>query len=400
MEMPKTQTILLRMIIAAATSLFILSMTVLSTFCASGAVLKENVAAELRIQRNEKVSSLEKRPCEQGIQAISGDIGSKWINGVAFEGTIDSSKKYAVFSATTYMHNESQVYMFYLPLTTLAWKRIGFNSVILVVGCSKDSMTDPLIRFVLSRCLELDAFIIHIYSPQKNARTISQVGRLFTGNILHAAFADVDSVYLLTSDSDLWPIHPDIYKLPPNVLMLSLNSECCDPFTHRKVKYRMVPMCNIGMRVATWNNLTEQHSILPKSSKEILDFLVKEFGKVALKPVSKGPNVGWFLDQRTISIMIQNWKEKYGEKHVLFIPRNTANDRIDRSNWKIVSSLKGKVDSHLPGGAPSPTIWKEIIPLLKSMYGYNSERYNWSTDYFDGFIKRRDHAIRDFPEEL
>lgn len=320
---------------------------------------------------------------------LQGDFTTRMTN-VTVQGRIDPFRNYTVFSITT--GNNSEDYIFYLPLTTLAWKRIGFNSVILVVGASNKSTSDPLISYVLSKCLELDAVVIHIYSPTANAVTISQVGRLFAANILRAARADVELIYLVTSDADLWPIHPDVYRLPSDIAVLSLNFNCCSSFPHRDRNYTMLPMCNIGMRVMTWNNITQQDGILPKSSQEILNFLYSEFGQVALNQTQKGENPGWYLDQKTISILIKNWTEKYGNNNVMFIPRHTTNDRIDRSDWKGESSLDGKIDAHMPLQAFTPDIWKEgITPLLKSMYVYNSERYNWSLEYYEGYKNHSSH---------
>jgi len=66
----------------------------------------------------------------------------------------------------------------------------------------------------------------------------------------------MDDVYLITSDADLWPISSSIYDLPAGVDVLALNAFCCGTFRHRSETYRMMPMANIGARVATWRNLT------------------------------------------------------------------------------------------------------------------------------------------------
>jgi len=93
-----------------------------------------------------------------------------------------------------------------------------------------------------------------------------QVSRLFVANILHvhAAIANrrrtdvIDDTYLLTSDDDIWPINGEVYRLPATHDLLSLNSDCCNPFSHRNVAYRMLPMANVGMRVRTWRRLTQR----------------------------------------------------------------------------------------------------------------------------------------------
>jgi len=93
-----------------------------------------------------------------------------------------------------------------------------------------------------------------------------QVSRIFIANILRARAAVanrqhpdvIDGTYLVTSDTDIWPIYGDIYRLPTGRDILSLNSECCGAFSHRNVAYRMLPMANVGMRIGTWRRLTRR----------------------------------------------------------------------------------------------------------------------------------------------
>ena len=92
------------------------------------------------------------------------------------------------------------------------------------------------------------------------------MSRIFIGNILRARTAItnrhhpdiIDSVYLVTSDTDIWPIYGDAYQLPHGKDILSLNSECCGAFKHRGATYRMLPMANIGMRIGMWRKLTRR----------------------------------------------------------------------------------------------------------------------------------------------
>ena len=92
-----------------------------------------------------------------------------------------------------------------------------------------------------------------------------KVSRIFAANLLlKAANAGgngwnrdvIDNVYLVTSDADLWPISSSVYDLPDGVDVLSLNAFCCSSFKHGTRTYQMLPMSNIGARIATWRQLT------------------------------------------------------------------------------------------------------------------------------------------------
>ena len=91
-------------------------------------------------------------------------------------GMIDPSRKYAVFSSTSARNiSESMGFIFQLPLTALAWKRIGFESLIIIVGSANAWNFDPLLHTVLSRVRELDAVVMFVEVHPTNSVMISQV---------------------------------------------------------------------------------------------------------------------------------------------------------------------------------------------------------------------------------
>jgi len=91
-------------------------------------------------------------------------------------GKIDPKRKYAVFSTTSGANAQSLGFIFLLPLTALAWKRIGFDSVVIIVGCSLDVWSsDALLHMVLSSIRELDAAVVFINVHPANSVMLSQV---------------------------------------------------------------------------------------------------------------------------------------------------------------------------------------------------------------------------------
>lgn len=309
------------------------------------------------------------------------------MEGVVIIGSVNASRKYAVFSTTTEERN-SLSYIFYLPLTAFAWKRIGFDSIVIIVGAKDQWQSDPLFSLVLSAVIRLDGVVIFLEPRSEKSIMISQVARIFAANILRSAFPGIDSVYIITSDADLWPIYGDIYNLPPGKRILSLNSDCCAPFKHRGTVYKMLPMANVGMTVKNWRRVTRKFEESPKTIDDILTIFVQEFGTVALRPVHKGDNVGWYLDQMMISILIAKWINERGAKTVKFIPRDVGVDRIDRAGWGYSQNdIADKVDAHLLLEAHIPGVWVRITPLLRLMYGDMSQRYLWCVDYYEEFQK-------------
>lgn len=307
------------------------------------------------------------------------------MDGVVILGNVSATRKYAVFSTTT-ENRDSLSYIFYIPLTILAWKRVGFDSVVIIVGAKDEWDADPLLYHVLSTARHLDCVVIFLEPRPEKSVMISQVARIFAANILRSTFRGIDNVYMVTSDADIWPIYGDVYNLSPGKRILSLNSDCCAPFNHRRTSYKMLPMANIGMTVRSWRQITRKFGDSPKTIDDILTYFVQEFGTVALRPVQKGDNVGWYLDQMMISILISKWIKERGAKTVKFVPRDVGVDRIDRAGWSFgQNSIEDKVDAHLLLEAYIPGVWVRVTHLLRAMYGDMTKRYVWCVDYYETF---------------
>jgi len=89
-------------------------------------------------------------------------------------GDINPEKMYAVFSTTT-DNREAVGFIFLLPLTALAWKRIGFESIIVIVGSVDSWNSNDLFHLVLSSVRELGAVVIFLEPRPEKSVMISQV---------------------------------------------------------------------------------------------------------------------------------------------------------------------------------------------------------------------------------
>jgi len=125
----------------------------------------------------------------------------------------------------------------------------------------------------------------------------------------------------------------------------------------------------------------------PRSVDDILTAVVREFGPVALRPVHKGDNVGWFLDQMMVSLLVAEWTKRHGSGRIKLVPRDVGVDRLDRNAWGPGDSIADKIDAHLLGNAYLPGVWAQIMPLVRHLYGFETDRYNWCVDYYNSFQK-------------
>jgi hypothetical protein len=92
-------------------------------------------------------------------------------------GAVKSSsyKSYAVFSTTIDDTPESANFLFLVPLTVIAWKRIGFGSIVVFVGPANKWYEDKTVELVLSRIRQLDAVAVFLEPRPENTVMISQV---------------------------------------------------------------------------------------------------------------------------------------------------------------------------------------------------------------------------------
>lgn len=87
------------------------------------------------------------------------------IDGVYFLGCLRTDQNYSIFSVSIDNSRTGPDYLFYTPLTTLAWKRIGFYSVVvmsLIMDDSGDWAKDPLLQLVVRNTLENESFILFL----------------------------------------------------------------------------------------------------------------------------------------------------------------------------------------------------------------------------------------------
>jgi len=90
-------------------------------------------------------------------------------------GEIDPNRKYAVFSTTSNEDKQTYDFIFLLPLTAIAWRRVGFDSLVIVVGSVTAWTFDPLLYNVLARLRQVNAVIIFLNVPPVNSVMVSQV---------------------------------------------------------------------------------------------------------------------------------------------------------------------------------------------------------------------------------
>ena len=276
-------------------------------------------------------------------------------------------------------------YAFLLPLTALAWERVGFQSLIILMGTQESWRKCEVKRYIVSHLEERRCQIVYLPSSDESIVSLSQISRLFS----YKYFDLADTSYILTSDADLWPLHRHYYLPSKDKAVLSTNAFCCGSFKHKGNSYPMRPMSTIGMSVEYWKATMEANtsfilSSIP-SALEIQAYFAKEFGDLTYHTVKKGHNFGWYMDQKMVSIRLKQLEEKCGGDLMEFV-EHKIRGRINRRNWKVPEKLNEKLDAHLIlKGGYKPPVWNATFALVNKMYQSGSPEITWVKRYQENF---------------
>ena len=312
--------------------------------------------------------------------------------GLSITGNINRyDEKFAIISASLLLDSgNTYKYAFPLPLTVLSWKRVGYRCIVVLIGTKDTWMAKSASQLILDKLIELDALVVFMDVDEKSRTMFSQTSRIFVPALLGKLTHITNNSYVITSDADLWPVNKQLYDLPEGSDVISLNSECCGRFSHKGDMYKMLPMANIGMTVRSWITLILTSSAaVPINRKAIKQYLKVDFGGVVDAKVSKGENIGWYLDQRMISVLIKS-AEFRKRLTVHYKARNTGRDRIDRSRWHL-ETLNDINDSHILENCYLSGVWLKIMPLIKMLFSPAEAKWceSYQTDFLTIFKEGR-----------
>jgi len=129
-------------------------------------------------------------------------------------------------------------------LTVLAWERIGFKSIVAIIGSRCEWVNDPALRVILNR-LEVDrgAAVIFVEAELENRVMLSQTIRIFASNLKDFPARGGD--YLMTGDADQWPLRRGHFIPRRGHQLVILHGNCCGNFSlpwRANQSFQMYPM--------------------------------------------------------------------------------------------------------------------------------------------------------------
>jgi hypothetical protein len=145
----------------------------------------------------------------------------------------------------------NDVYSFFMPIVSRAWKSIGYQPVSLLHGDEAAWSSNPKDRYVLGKIRDESKTFFIDPVPDFKVATVTQVSRLAAASI--SEFNPED--YLLTSDADMIPLSREYFNQQDTSLPFHIfSADAYGDITqgHRPYKF---PICYLGGEAKVWRRI-------------------------------------------------------------------------------------------------------------------------------------------------
>jgi hypothetical protein len=258
-------------------------------------------------------------------------------------------RKFVVISV-----NENPEYLFYVPLTIMAWKKLGWD-VILIRTCQQSKL------FELATKNFYPQTEVILWDHKYPSVMVAQVSRLY------AAISKRSDDYIMTSDVDMLPLS-DYWKFDPEKITV---------WGHDLTGFNHMPICYIGMKASRW---IEVMGITSDNYNEQINRDLDAMPNASSEYASKR----WCVDQDLITERINS-----AQFQKEFVYRGVYSNgypigRVDRSSWSKDHSFF--IDAHLPRGIyMGGEEFAKINILLNCIWP--NEDMTWFYKYTEEFAK-------------
>ncbi|CAF1365751.1 unnamed protein product, partial [Didymodactylos carnosus] len=265
--------------------------------------------------------------------------------------------------------------------------RVGYEVIVAFVGdFNATNALSPRLQLTRKYLLETGAAIFDFQCDASYSIKMSQILRIFGGFLPENLVLDTD--YIITADSDLFPLNPAQYT--PSTEHSGgfiTNAFCCGSFNRRSKSYRMFPMGHIYLSKRIWRaiwsesvqnkellniltsdpnnrttnfsyeqqllkiypnlNQTLSHSDMPTLTFDLVSLYMRhEFRGVYDQQMGKG-DAAWYMDQIMVSMLLGDYRDRHKNFSIHERDRGQRLDRADALNFWDRSNFSQFGDSHL-----------------------------------------------------
>ena len=267
-----------------------------------------------------------------------------------------SSRRWAVIST-----NDRHDYLYYAPIVTQQWRRLGFDVFLLYNGSHFD--THPALRMTCA----LGGHIRRLPFSVGNLHneTYTQVARLFAATFTEIMAAED---MLTTSDVDML-----VFQAPPAQLGMVTS------WGQDLTCYQHYPICYVSATAGDWLQLFDLTA--KDTMATAMDMFVQRWPQYFGEPAKR-----WVVDQDALTDCINHWR--FNARGYVGVDRTLGPDhllplgRLDRYNWRYPQGEI--VDCHLPKAGYSDDAHEKVTTLFRYL---NLENVEWINSYREEYVR-------------
>lgn len=244
-------------------------------------------------------------------------------------------------------------YMYYVPLVTWAWRKMGWDTVVLYAHrpIGQPRYLDPMEGLVTQH------HKLTIIQSEFPLSTVAQVSRLYAWTMFDPSIP----TYVLTSDIDMLPLSNIWEPIDGGI-------QCYG----RDLTDYHYPICYIGMDSLLWSLVTRGRG--------------KDIDEVVDNVLSNRKELKWTTDQDIITEDLL----RFGKDDIHHVNRGVDKrtgypvGRVDRSNWRLDHDVL--IDAHLSHDIlTNDQSFKKVLELLHHVWP--KEDFKWYIEYHKEFKK-------------
>lgn len=126
---------------------------------------------------------------------------------------------------------------FHLPIVALSWRRIGFESIFLIVDTNEFTSLDNKTFEYLNK---LNYKIVYVKSSTDHEMLSRALSWTLIGILDDSLINDSD--FVIITQSDLYPVRAGYYNRQKGDAIIVWNSNCCGQFKYKKKNYTILPI--------------------------------------------------------------------------------------------------------------------------------------------------------------
>lgn len=270
-------------------------------------------------------------------------------------------KKIVVISST-----ENDEYLFFVPLITWAWNKLGWDVLFLMVTKYGDQRKRELVHDYMWKLSQGNIVVHGQHVDQYRDETVSQVSRLYVAS-LYSSLTNVEGDYLMTSDADMLPLS-DYWEADPDEIT------CWG----RDLTDYHYPICYIGMTVEHWKSVMGING-------QMIQEMVRELNSRP-KASSDKWEEWWQVDQDIITEKLADWPVKRIDRGIAPNSHYPLG-RIDRGAWELTHFQPERIDAHLLRPGYTTDNFTAIMELIDQRFTLTDEEADWMNAYRNKYIK-------------